>query len=56
MVTVPILDVTEPIVAPIHELLPEVRVLGGILETYTLVAIVIVYLIAGLIGQLFVKK
>jgi membrane associated rhomboid family serine protease len=52
----PIFAVTDPIVAPIHDLLPDVRVLGGVLETYTLVAMVAVYLIAGLIGQLFVKR
>jgi uncharacterized protein YggT (Ycf19 family) len=52
----PVLAVTDPVVAPFHELLPDVRVLGGVLETYTLLAIVAVYVIAGLIGQLFVKK
>jgi hypothetical protein len=52
----PVLAVTDPVVAPFHELLPDVRVLGGVLETYTLAAIVAVYLIAGLIGQLFLKK
>jgi hypothetical protein len=52
----PVLAVTEPVVAPFHELLPDVRVLGGVLETYTLAAIVAIYLIAGLIGQLFLKK
>jgi membrane associated rhomboid family serine protease len=51
----PILAVTDPIVTPFHEFLPDVRVLGGVLETYTLVAIAAVYLIAGLVGQLFVK-
>jgi hypothetical protein len=51
---VPILAVTDPIVTPFHDLLPDLRVLGGVLETYTLAAIVAVYLIAGLIGQLFV--
>ena len=56
IVTGPVVAVTDPVVAPFHELLPDVRVLGGVLETYTLVAIVAVYLIAGLIGQLFVKK
>ena len=55
-VAVPILAVTEPIVAPFQDFLPPVRVLGGVLETYTLAAIVAVYVIAGLIGQLFVKK
>jgi membrane associated rhomboid family serine protease len=52
----PVLAVTDPVVAPFHELLPDVRILGGVLETYTLLAIVAVYVIAGLIGQLFVKK
>jgi hypothetical protein len=51
----PIVAVTDPLVTPLHEFLPDVRILGGVLETYTLVAIVAVYLIAGLIGQLFVK-
>jgi hypothetical protein len=55
-ISVPIFTVTEPVVAPLHELLPDVRVLGGVLETYTLAAMVVVYLIAGLIGQLFVKR
>jgi hypothetical protein len=50
----PVVALTDPVVGPIHGLLPDVRVLGGILETYTLVAIVVVYLVAGLIGQLFV--
>jgi membrane associated rhomboid family serine protease len=53
---VPVVAVTDPVVAPIHELLPELRVLGGVLETYTLAAIVLVYLLAGLAGQLFVKR
>ncbi len=52
----PVLGVTDPVVAPFHEFLPDVRVLGGVFETYTLAAIVAVYLIAGLVGQLFVKK
>jgi membrane associated rhomboid family serine protease len=52
----PVFAVTDPVVAPFHELLPDVRVLGGVLETYTLAAIVTVYLIAGLVGQLFLKK
>jgi hypothetical protein len=55
VLTGPIVAVTQPVVAPIRELLPDVRVLGGVLETYTLVAIIAVYLIAGLLGQLFVK-
>ena len=51
----PILAVTNPVVAPFHAVLPDVRVLGGVLETVSLVAIVVVYLVAGLIGQVFLK-
>ena len=32
------------------------RVMGGVLETYTLAAILAVYLIAGLIGQVFLTN
>jgi membrane associated rhomboid family serine protease len=56
LVAGPVVSVTEPVVAPFQELLPAVRVLGGVLEIYTLVAIVAVYLLAGLLGQLFLKK
>jgi membrane associated rhomboid family serine protease len=56
VVTAPILAVTEPVVAPFQEFLPSVRVLGGVLETYTLIAILAVYVLAGLLGQLFLKK
>jgi membrane associated rhomboid family serine protease len=56
VVSGPVLAVTDPVVAPLHELLPDVRVFGGVLETYTLATIVAVYLVAGLVGQLFVKK
>jgi len=56
IVSDPVFALTDPVVAPFHELLPDVRVLGGVLETYTLVAIVAIYLLAGLIGQFFVKK
>jgi membrane associated rhomboid family serine protease len=52
----PVLAVTQPIVGPFQELLPTVRVLGGVLETYTLVVIVAVYLVAGLIGQVFLRQ
>lgn len=55
-IAAPIVSVTEPIVAPFQEFLPAVRVLGGVLETYTLVAMVAIYVLAGLIGQLFVKR
>jgi uncharacterized protein YggT (Ycf19 family) len=56
VIGVPILTLTEPVVAPFQEFLPTVRVLGGVLEVYTLVAMVAIYLLAGLIGQLFVSN
>jgi membrane associated rhomboid family serine protease len=56
LVAVPVVAVTEPVVAPFQDLLPAVRALGGVLEVYTLVAIAVVYLIAGLVGQLFLKR
>jgi membrane associated rhomboid family serine protease len=52
----PVFTITNPVVAPFHLLLPDVRVVGGVLETYTLAAIVLVYLVAGLIGQVFLKS
>jgi len=54
----PIVSVTQPVVAPFQGFLqlPTLRVLGGALETYTLVAMLAVYLLAGLLGQAFVKK
>ncbi len=55
-IAAPIVAVTDPIVAPFQDFLPTVRVLGGIVETYTLVAMVAVYLLAGLLGQLFLKR
>jgi membrane associated rhomboid family serine protease len=55
-IAVPIVSVTEPVVAPFQALLPSVRVLGGVLEISTLLAMVAVYLLAGLIGQLFLKS
>jgi membrane associated rhomboid family serine protease/uncharacterized protein YggT (Ycf19 family) len=51
-----IVAVTEPVVAPFQEFLPPLRVLGGVLETYTLIAILAVYILAGLLGQFFLKK
>jgi membrane associated rhomboid family serine protease len=54
-IAVPIVSVTEPVVAPFQGLLPSVRVFGGVVEISTLVAMVAVYLLAGLIGQLFLK-
>jgi rhomboid family protein len=51
----PVAAVTEPIVDPFQIVVPAVRVAGGVLELYTLCAIVAVYVVAGLIGQLFVK-
>jgi membrane associated rhomboid family serine protease len=55
-VAVPIGTVTEPFVQPFAVFLPTLRVLGGVLELSTLVAIVIVYLLAGVISQVFLKK
>jgi membrane associated rhomboid family serine protease len=55
-VAFPIVSVTEPVVAPFQGVLPAVRVLGGVLEISTLVAMLAVYLLAGLVGQLFVKR
>jgi hypothetical protein len=52
----PVLAVTDPVVGPFHRFLPDVTVLGGILETATLATMMVVYLLAGLIGQLFLKK
>ncbi len=52
----PIAAVTDPIVDPFRELLPALRVGPGILEIYTLVAIVTTYLIAGLVGQIVLKR
>ena len=54
--TSPIVSVTQPVVAPFAEFLPALRVLGGVLETYTLVAIVAVYVLAGLASQIFFRK
>lgn len=54
LVTVPVVTVTQPVVAPFQQFLPTVRVLGGVLETSTLVVILAVYVIAGLIGQAFI--
>ena len=48
--------VTQPVVEPMENVLPTVRVAGGVLEVATLVAIVCVYLVAGLVGQAFVKS
>jgi YGGT family len=52
----PIVAATQPVVAPFQEVVPALRIAGGVLETYTLVAIVAVYLVAGLVGQLFVRR
>jgi membrane associated rhomboid family serine protease len=56
LVAAPVVAVTQPVVAPLQELLPTIRVMGGVLETYTLAAILAVYLIAGLIGQVFLTN
>ncbi|MBV9324269.1 MAG: rhomboid family intramembrane serine protease [Chloroflexi bacterium] len=52
----PIVSVTQPVVAPLQGFLPTLRVMGGALETYTLVAMLGVYVLAGLVGQVFVRK
>jgi membrane associated rhomboid family serine protease len=54
-ISLPILAVTQPVVAPFQEFLPALRVMGGVFETYTLLAIVVVYLLAGAASQVFVK-
>jgi membrane associated rhomboid family serine protease len=51
----PVAVVTEPIVDPFQLVVPALRVGGGVLELYTLCALVAVYVVAGLIGQFFVK-
>ena len=55
-IAAPIAAVTDPVITPFADFLPTLRVLGGVVEVYTLVAIVCVYLIAGLVGQVFVKR
>jgi membrane associated rhomboid family serine protease len=52
----PIVSLTQPVVSPFQEFLPAIRVLGGTLETATLLAMVAVYILAGLAGQLFLKR
>jgi len=51
----PVAALTEPIVDPFQIVVPALRVGGGVLELYTLCALVAVYVLAGLIGQFFVK-
>ncbi len=51
-----ILAATSPIVEPLRGVIPSLRVAGTILETASLVAIVVVYLLAGLVGQMVVRK
>jgi membrane associated rhomboid family serine protease len=52
----PIVSVTQPVVAPFQSFLPTLRVMGGVVEVYTLVAMLAVYVLAGLVGQVFVRK
>jgi membrane associated rhomboid family serine protease len=52
----PIVGVTNPLVEPFAEFMPAIRIGGGVLEVYTLVAIITVYVLAGLIGQLLVRR
>jgi membrane associated rhomboid family serine protease len=56
LVTAPIVGLTNPLVEPFAEFVPAVRVGGGVLEIYTLVAIVAVYVLAGLVGYLLVRS
>ncbi len=52
----PVLAVTRPLVEPFADIVPALRVGGMLVETYTLVAIAAVYVIAGLIGQFFLRR
>jgi len=52
----PVAALTEPIVDPFEIIVPSLRVGGGVLELYTLCAMVAVYLVAGLVGQFFVRR
>lgn len=52
----PIMAATNPLVEPFHEFLPALRIAGGVLEIYTLVAIMTVYVLAGLVGQLLIRR
>ncbi|MGI9148682.1 MAG: rhomboid family intramembrane serine protease [Chloroflexota bacterium] len=54
--SVPVVAVTQPVVAPLQELLPTVRILGGVLETYTLAAILAIYVLAGVVRQVFMRN
>jgi len=54
-VALPVVAVTQPLIEPFQEFIPALRVAGGVLELYTLVAIVTVYVVAGLVGQVFLK-
>jgi membrane associated rhomboid family serine protease len=52
----PVLAVTNPLVQPLQSVMPAVRLAGGLVETYTLVAILGVYLVAGMVAQVLVKR
>lgn len=52
----PILLVTEPVVEPLRLFVPDVRIFGGVVEIATVAALVLIYLLAGLLGQLFVRS
>ena len=51
-----IYGVTRFVVMPFAELIPPMVIGGFVVETYTLAAIACVYLVAGLIGQLFMRR
>jgi len=53
---IPIVGVTNPLVEPFAEFVPAVRIGPSVLEVYTLVAIVLVYVLAAFLGQLVVRR
>jgi membrane associated rhomboid family serine protease len=55
-VAVPVVGVTRPLVEPFDEFLPLVRIGGGVLELGAVAAILAVYVVAGLVGQLVVRR
>ena len=52
----PVVGITRPLVEPFDEFLPLLRIGGGVLELGALAAILAVYVVAGLVGQLLVRR
>jgi membrane associated rhomboid family serine protease len=52
----PVLGITNPLVEPFAEFVPAVRIGGGVLELAAVLAIVAVYLLAGLVGYLLLRR